>query len=49
MYVTLSYKGKPFGEKLRNLEGEELLEFIAAEMLLGRTVHIEPDEEDIAD
>lgn len=47
MIVILTYKGTRVGKPMNNFEKEKLMDFIMAEMELGRTVHIVPEEKDL--
>ncbi|MDY3692478.1 MAG: hypothetical protein SO072_10990 [Dysosmobacter sp.] len=47
MTVSFTFNGKPFGNIITGLKEDDLLDLIKAELELGRSVHITPDENDI--
>ena len=47
MTVMLTYKGTRVGRPMNDIKEEKLMDFIKAEMELGRTVHIVPEEKDL--
>ncbi len=48
MTVSFTFNGKPHGFPIKDLREDDLLYLIREELALGRSVHIHPDESDLA-
>ncbi len=47
MTISFTLNGKPYESPIKDLREDDLLFLIKAELELGRSVHITPDENDI--